>query len=192
MTAYESLLRLYPRAYREEFGEEMMQVFRQVRSEMKRENLIARWAFYLSELRGLLGGAASEHIRALGAPHGFEFFGKRGLYMQPERRFSKSAIVFMTLVLGVIVEIIAKGQGMSRYLFHEYTVNGRTVIELRQNVSLGNSIWEWPSSWGLLSGIAVGFAIAFVAATIAWTIAHSMRQSGPERLDAVETWPQAR
>lgn len=192
MRAYASLLCLYPRTYREQFAEEMLQVFGEVRAAMAREGALSRLSFYFSEFRGLLWGAASEHLRALGAPHGFEFFGKRSLYMQPERRFSKTAIVFMTLVLGVIVEIIAKGQGISRYIVQEYTVNGHTVVEMRKNIELGHSISEWPSSYGLLSGIAVGFLIAFFCGLIAWSVAHALRRSGVHRLDEAQTWPQSR
>jgi hypothetical protein len=178
------MLSLYPRAYREQFGDEMRQVFGDVCAAMAQENPGARLAFYLSEFRGLLWGAASEHIRALGAPHGFEFFGKRSLYMQPERRFSKAAIVFMTLVLGVIVLTIVKAQGVAYYM-EEMRFGGKVA-------PFGNSLADWPSHWGLLASIALFFVLTWLAAIVAWTIAHSMRRSGVHRLDDAQTWPQTR
>jgi len=188
MRAYESLLRLYPRGYREEFGEEMLQVFREVSASMQREGPMARAVFYLSEMRGVLFGAAGEHIRALGAPHGFEFFGKRSLYMQPERRFSKTAIVFMTLVLGVIVLTIVKAQGVAYDMTRSFGAKGTAG----QVVPFSNSLFDWPSDWGLLLSIAMFFVITWIAAFVAWTVAHSMRRSGVHRLDEAQTWPQTR
>ena len=188
MRAYESMLSLYPRAYRERFGDEMRQVYGDVCAAMAQEDLGARLTFYLSEFRGLLWGAAGEHIRALGAPHGFEFFGKRSLYMQPERRFSKAAIVFMTLVLGVIVLTIVKAQGVA----YDVAQNSGTKGEPARLAPFSNSLLDWPSHWGLLASIALFFLITWLAAIVAWTIAHSMRRSGVHRLDEAQTWPQAR
>ena len=184
MRAYQSMLRLYPRAYREQFGAEMRQVFDDVCAAMAHENLGSRLTFLLSEFRGLLWGAATEHIRALGAPHGFEFFGKRSLYMQPERRFSRTAIFFMTLVLGVIVLTIVKAQGIAYYMEH-VRFGGKVA-------PFSSSLADWPSHWGLVASIALFFVITWLAAIAAWTIAHSMRRSGVHRLDEAQTWPQAR
>lgn len=192
MRTYASLLCLYPRAYRERFADEMLQVFDEVRGVMAREGALSRLSFYLSEFRGLLWGAASEHVRALAAPHGFEFFGKRSLYMQPERRFSKTAIVFMTLVLGVIVLTIVKAQGVAYYVHPvDAGAKGLRPGQLAYQ-PFGNSLADWPSHWGLLASIALFFAITWLAAIAAWAIAHAMRRSGVHRLDEAQTWSQTR
>jgi hypothetical protein len=184
------MLCLYPRAYREQFGDEMRQVFDDVCAAMAQEGAVSRLSFYLSEFRGLLWGAASEHIRALGAPHGFEFFGKRSLYMQPERRFSWTAIVFMTLVLGVAILIIIKGQGVAYDMTSEIGAKG--VLPLGSHRALSHSLSDWPTSWGLVGSIGIFFVLTWVVALIAWGIAHVTRRSGVHRLDDAQTWPQTR
>ena len=189
MTAYESLLQLYPRSYREQFGREMLEVFREARADVASRGLAARLAFYFSEVRGVLGGAAGEHIRALGAPHGFEFFGKRSLYMQPERKFSWTAIVFMTLVLGIAIEIIIYGQGVAYDMSR--VIGAKGVLPLGAQPPLGHSLSDWPTNWSLVVSIVIFFGITWIAALIAWFVAHATRRSGVHRLDEAQTWPQS-
>jgi hypothetical protein len=193
MRAYESMLSLYPRAYRDRFGGEMLQVFDEVRAAMAHENPGARLAFYLSEFRGLLLGAASERIRALGAPHGFEFFGKRSLYMQPERKFPYTSIAFMSLALGIIVLTIVKAQGIAYYM-QQFNLVGKDIRpnQLGYVSPFGHSLADWPSHWGLLASIALFFVITWLAAVTAWGVAHALKRSGVHRLDEAQTWPQPR
>jgi hypothetical protein len=71
-------------------------------------------------------------------------------------------------------------------------VDGRVVIATRQHWNLGNSLFQWPSHWGLLGSIALFFAITWVAGIAAWGVSHAMRRSGVHRLDEAQTWPQTR
>jgi len=45
LTAYQHLLRLYPKTYRKQFGDEMFAVFEDVRSEINHKGALARIAF---------------------------------------------------------------------------------------------------------------------------------------------------
>lgn len=189
---YEVLLKLYPAADRADFGEEMLDVLRQAEADATRRGPLARGWFYLHEAMGLLGGAARERLHALGEERGWKFLAERGPMFQRERRYPYSSIVFMSLALAVIVLVIAKAQGVAHYLYQIYTLNGRTVIETRQNIHLGNSLAQWPSHWGLLASIALFFGITWLAGVTAWGIAHALRRSGVHRLDDAQTWPQTR
>jgi hypothetical protein len=189
---YELLLSLYPAADRTAFGDEMMDVLRQAEADAARAGVLARAWFYLHESIGLLGGAARERLHGLGEERGWKFLAERGPMFQRERRYPYTSIVFMSLVLAVTILIIAKAQGVAHYLYQIYTLNGHTVIETRANVHLGNSLFQWPSHWGLLGSIALFLAITWLAAVIAWGVTHAMRRSGVHRLDEAQTWPQTR
>jgi len=189
---YQFLLRLYPAADRAAFGEEMLDVLRQGESDAAREGALSRAWFLLHECFGLLGGATRERLHALGEERGWKFLAERGPMFQRERRYPYTSVVFMSLALAVIVLIIAKAQGVAYYLYQIYTLNGHTVIETRANVHLGNSLFEWPSHWGLLGSIALFFAITWLAGVAAWGVSHGLRRSGVHRLDGAETWPQTR
>ena len=56
--AYELLLILYPRAHRAEFSEEMRQVFEAAATERREQRGAAYLGFALSEMTGLIAGAA--------------------------------------------------------------------------------------------------------------------------------------
>jgi hypothetical protein len=189
---YQFLLKLYPPGDRAEFGDEMLAVFHQLEVDAARSGPFARAWFYCREWSDLLAGATRERLHALGEERGWKFLAERGPMFHHERRYPYSSIVFMTLALGVIVLIIAKAQGIAHYVYQIYTVNGHTIIETKPSVHLGESVTQWPSHWGLLSGIAVGFAIAWLVGLAAWSVAHALRRSGVHRLDAAQTWPQAR
>jgi hypothetical protein len=60
LAAYAGLLRLYPRAFRDEFGEEMAAVF----AERLRASGPGAWRVCLEEAAGLAGGGVREHLRA--------------------------------------------------------------------------------------------------------------------------------
>jgi hypothetical protein len=60
---YQLLLRLYPSAYRREFAEEMLAVFRQAQRECDALGFRARLEFSLREMAGLLAGAFREQTK---------------------------------------------------------------------------------------------------------------------------------
>jgi lysylphosphatidylglycerol synthetase-like protein (DUF2156 family) len=189
---YEFLLRLYPSVDRSAFGDEMLDVLREAEADAARRGVLARSWFLVYESMGLLRGAARERLHALGEERGWKFLAERGPMFQRERRYPYTSIVFMSLALAVIVLTIAKAQGFAYYLVQTYTVDGRVVIATRQHWNLGNSLFQWPSHWGLLGSIALFFAITWVAGIAAWGVSHAMRRSGVHRLDEAQTWPQTR
>lgn len=186
---YRSLLKLYPREHRSVFADEMLTVFRDAQADAWQGRTVESVAFYLREISGLLGGAAHERIR--------EFYASRpikgGTMDERSRcRFPRFAIVMMTIVFLIVVEIIAKGEGLSHYLFRMYTVSGQHIAGAPEHWDLGKSFQHWPSRYGLLSGALVGFLIAWAAGVTAWVIAYLLRRTGAQRLEQFPSWPSSR
>jgi hypothetical protein len=61
---YRGLLRLYPASYRNQFGDEMIEVFREIETEPEKKSRAARGILCLREVAGLLSGA----LRDIGEP----------------------------------------------------------------------------------------------------------------------------
>ena len=185
LSIYQALLKLYPAEYRAVFGDEMLCVLRGVHAEMAHARARQRLAFYLREVTGLLRGAASEQIREIHAC-GINIGGT--MNQRSRCRFSRFSVVMMTVVLLISIELIAKGEGLSHYLFRMYTVSGQHVAGTPQQWDLGKSFQYWPSHYGLLSGVLVGFLIAWAAGIVAWAIAYLLRRTGVQRLDNFPSW----
>ena len=66
ISVYRSLLRLYPAAHREQFGEEMVAVFGDAKAETDSKSLGSRAVFLAREAAGIVRGALQEHWRARG------------------------------------------------------------------------------------------------------------------------------
>ena len=66
ISVYRNLLRLYPSAHREQFGEEMAAVFGDAQAEMASKSVWNRGVFVAREAVGILRGALQEHWRTLG------------------------------------------------------------------------------------------------------------------------------
>lgn len=189
---YRFLLKLYPPSDRLAFGDEMLDVFLQAEADAAGCGAVSRAWFYFREWSDLLAGAARERLYALGETRGWKFLSERGPVMHRERRYPYTSIVFMSLALAIIVLTIAKAQGIAYYVVQMYTINGQLVIQTRQHLEMGNAITHWPSHWGLLASIGMFFAVTWLAAVVAWVVTHALRRSGVQRLDEVQTWPQAR
>src|SRR6185437_903707 len=138
---YRLLLQLYPWRYRSIFGNEMLSVFSEAQAEFRASHFHRRSRFYLRELLGLIGGAVRERLEdsqgaAKRAVHSGGTMDRRSQCL----RFPNFAILMMVLVFVIAIEIIAKGEGLSRYLFHLYAANGSA-----QSWDLGRSASHWPS-----------------------------------------------
>src|SRR5579864_8302664 len=96
---YRDALRLYPKSYRQQFGEEMLVVFRDLRAEAATQGTFARSNFCLREVAGLVAGAFREHGRVLGSGHFGLVFSNRRFTMRNEFRFPKATAVLMTINL---------------------------------------------------------------------------------------------
>jgi hypothetical protein len=180
MTAmYRLLLKLYPCRYRSVFGTEMLADFRDAQCDASHSGVRCCLVFYLREVLGLLTGAARERLLASQSVPCELNIG--GTMTRPSRcRFPNSAIVMMTIVFLIVLEMIAKIQGVAHY-FRAISVDGH----------ISKSVRSWPSHYGLVSGIAVCFAVAWAVGLIAWAIAYATQRSGAQRFDQFQTWPQS-
>lgn len=103
-TIYGRLLRLYPKAYRDEFSGEMIAIFAELESEAAAQGLAARFRFVIREGAGLFIGVAQEHWRQ---------FVTRRFTMRGEFRFPKATWILMTIILAGVLMAINKGEAIS-------------------------------------------------------------------------------
>ena len=166
VTLYHHLLRLYPASHRDQFAEEMIAVFADVRSENKSKGLIPLFIFYVREITGLIGGALTEHCKILIGPD-IDFTLFRGRFtMRNGFRFPKITAILMTLILAGVVVAIQKGEDIAASLPHS-------------NPQIGPI---QPVHSTLLPPIALLLALVYAAGTIGWIILFALRRSGVHRL----------
>jgi hypothetical protein len=158
LTVYRWLVCLYPGGYRDEFGEEMTQVFHDARSDLPPAPA-AKISFYRREFCGLLAGALRAHFDRLFGP-AISF---RRFNMQTQFRFPRSTVVLMLAITAGVMLTIAKAS----------SVAGNT---------LGSA---WSALLSLLVLMLVGMS---AAAALVWGILHTLRRSGVHRLDNVQSW----
>jgi len=65
LSLYEQLLRLYPASYRQQFEDEMVTLFHELRCENRINTRVRRGIFYVREIAGVLLGSARERCRVL-------------------------------------------------------------------------------------------------------------------------------
>jgi len=173
---YRSLLRLYPVAYRHEFGEEMLAVFDEVQQGVRGKSLWVRVALPVRESLGLLNGALLEHYRAGTGFHPETLFPPRRVHMRSEFRFPKATPVLMTLILLAILMAIDK----ARSIEFSGPYPSPQVGPLNQ------------ADFTLLPTLLILVAAAGVAALIGWAIVFALRRSGTHRLSDMSASQQAR
>jgi len=155
---YRCLLYLYPAAHRIQFGNEMIEVFRDLQAEPTRRSKFSRGIFCLRETAGLLAGAIQEHLRVLGAEHIWPPFPVRRFTMRTEFRFPKATAVLMTIILAGVVLAINKGEGI--------------VASLNAT-----------PHFSFLPGVMLMLAVVYAAGVIGWAILFALRRSGMHRLE---------
>ena len=180
LSLYRFLLRLYPRAYRHEFGVEMLAVFREAQTETWKKGVLARGVFCAREVAGLLRGALGEHLQAIagsdlltasrsrinftptwsGSPT------KRRFTMRSEFRFPKATAPLMALILALIVVAIEKAKAIQASLPHTNPHVGPIQ----------------PAQFTLFSTLVVVLAITCAAGLLGWAILFAIRRSGLHRL----------
>jgi hypothetical protein len=186
---YRSLLRLYPRRHRSVFASEMLDVFRQAQADAANRSISWCMVFYMREIAGLLGGAARERLRNLPASGDCKLKFGGSMNQQPRCHFPRFAILMMTIIFVLVLEIIAKGEGLSHYLIRLSAVGGPPLAAGQERWNLGNSIQHWPSHYGLISGVAMGFLIAWAVGVAAWVFAYLLRWTGAQHFDQTQSWP---
>lgn len=169
LTIFRWLLRLYPPAYRLEFGNEMMAVLAEIELEEQTRGLPARTISRIREAGGLLYGAIQEHIRAItGSYRGVTFSGRR-LIMRSEFRFPKAAVLLMTIILVAILVAIDQARAIQASVPYAnphvgpIKSSGITVLPTLLVVLLG----------------------ACVAGAMGWAVAFALHRSGTHRLSDV-------
>ena len=167
LSLYRHALRLYPAFHRQQFGEEMIAVFRDLQAEAATRGMLARSRFCVRETLGVVAGALREHWRVLGGDHAWLLFSHRRFTMRTEFRFPKATAVLMTIILAGVVLAIRRGEAIQRSLPYA-------------NPPVG-PIHPVPST--LLPGIVIGLAFFYAAGLVGWTILFALRRSGVHRLD---------
>jgi hypothetical protein len=169
LTAYRRLLLFYPSEHREQFGQEMVEVFGEAQAENQNNGVIAQGAFYVREMAGLLKGAVREHFRVvLGARAGLSLYTRR-FTMRDGFRFPKTTAVLMTIILAGLMLAIKRGEDIANSLPHVNPQIG--PIE--------------PMHLVLLPPIALMFAGFYALGLIGWGILFALRRSGVHRLDEI-------
>jgi hypothetical protein len=169
LTAYRRLLLFYPSEHREQFGQEMVEVFGEAQAENQNNGVIAQGAFYVREMAGLLKGAVREHFRVvLGARAGLSLYTRR-FTMRDGFRFPKTTAVLMTIILAGLMLAIKRGEDIANSLPHVNPQIG--PIE--------------PMHLVLLPPIALMFAGFDALGVIGWGILFALRRSGVHRLDEI-------
>lgn len=158
---YKGLLHLYPSAYRREYAQEMISVFRDALADISAASFRERLSFRIRETCGLLAGAAQEHLRILcgGSPLQLTRFN-----MRPEFRFPRSAVILMLVVFtGVML-----------------TVQKAHTVEVKYGSSLSSM---WPSLPWFLAFVLL---VTFAGAAAILGILFALGQTGSQRLANLE------
>ena len=157
LTLYRCLLRFYPTAHRDGFGEEMASVFRELQGDAAKKGRAGQIRFYVGETMGLLLGAVREYLRE---------FAMRRLEMRTEFRLPKSTAVLMMIILAGVVLAIEKGKAIQ-------------VSLPAVNPSIGPI---QPAQHTFLPVIAIVFLFFYAAGLIGWAILFALRRPGVHRL----------
>jgi len=164
---YRHLLRLYPACHREQFGEEMIVVFRELQGETASKGMAARSVFWIREAAGIVSGALQEHWRVLGGGPVWLWFPTRRFTMRTEFRFPKATAALMAIILGGVMLAIKQGEAISSSLRGEVSPPIGPIH---------------PVHSVLLGGIVLGLIFFYAVGMIGWAILFAMRRSGVHRL----------
>ena len=163
---FRSLLYLYPAAYRQQYGEEMMDVLLEVKSEQRRKGPMTLAVTYFREAGGLLQGALQEHTRKVLFHQGFPNFSSRRLTMRSEFRFPKSTVTLMTIILLALALTIDKAKSIQASVPPQDTYVGPIQTE----------------HFTIVGTFLIVFASACVLGAILWAVLFLMNRSGMQRL----------
>src|SRR5580704_17087415 len=169
LTLYRCLLRLYPRAHREDFGEEMAAVFAAIQVERANQGRARRIRCCARESASLLAGALQEHLRTLGMRRIWEGFAMRRFVMRADFRFPKSTAVLMMIIFAGLVLAIEKGRAIA--------------VSFSAGDSPAGSIQ--PAQHDFLVLVAVLLVFFYLAGLIGWAILFALRRDGVPRLSDI-------
>ncbi len=170
LSLYRCLLRLYPAAYRLEYGDEMADVFREVHTEMLSKEFMPRAAFLLREFTGLLQGALQERSQGITGSH--SLFPSRRFTMRSEFRFPKATPILMAIILAGVILTIEKATAIQESLPLAYPQQLPPIHS---------------EHFTFFPTMAVIFLSAYAAAAIGWGVLFALRRSGVHRLSEMPT-----
>ena len=170
LAIYRCLLYLYPSAYRDEYGEEMMAVFYQVEAAMGRKSSVARTVRSIREAGGLLRGALRERARSIVGPHGGAMFSSRRLAMRSEFRFPKATVTLMAIILVGVIMAIDKARAIQASVPYANPRVGPIQ----------------PVHLTVLPSLLLIFVAACVAGGIGWAILFALQQSGVQHFSKID------
>jgi hypothetical protein len=164
-----SLLSLYPSAYRDEYGEEMMTVLAEVQADIRSKGPMIRAVACAHEAAGLLRGALEEHVQSFLFPQRCSPYLQRRFSMRSEFRFPKATVTLMTMILVAVIMTIVKA----------------TAIE--DSVPSANPAVGpiHPAQFTIVSTLLVIMAAVSVAGALVWAILFALNRSGIQRLSAL-------
>lgn len=166
LALYRALLRLYPAAYRCEFGDEMVEALAEVEGEIRKKNAMKQIFFAMQEAGGLLSGALHEHLRSITGSNVNGIFSVRRFVMKSEFRFPKATVGLMMAILGVVIWAIEKAKAISASIPHANPAVGPIRPE---QFAFGQTL------------LAV-LIWAAVAGALGWAILFALRRTGVQQL----------
>ena len=174
LVAYQRLLRLYPAAYRQQFAEEMLAVFREVEADARHRGSLVQARLCLRETSGLFCGAIAEHARQILGTHALFQIPSWRLTMRPGFRFPKTTAFLMTVILAGVVLAIEKADA------------------IRASVSDVNPpiVTIQPSHPTFVPAMALMFLAVYVAGAVGWVVLFALRRSGIHRLSGISSAPE--
>jgi hypothetical protein len=165
LTVYRALIRLYPRRYRQEFGDEMLDVLREAREAIEGRVSRERWIWSVRESAGLLCGVVREHARNLGAIDPGPVLVYRRFEMRSEFRFPKATAALMTIILAGVVLAIEEAKAI---------VNSVPHVSPHVGPIQPAHFTVWPALLLVPAG-------ACLMAAIGWSVLYVFHRSGVQR-----------
>lgn len=165
LSVYRLLLELYPLEYRQQFGEEMVDVFQTVRREKENKGLVEQGAFCVREIAGMVSGAVRERLRSIGAESGLSLYTRR-FDMRDGFRFPKATAILMMIILAGIALAIEKARAIQA----AYS-NGNPIVPLE-----AAHLTFFPT-------VVLLLVIFYAVGLAGWGILFALRRSGVHRLD---------
>jgi hypothetical protein len=162
---FRALIYLYPTAYRQEFGDEMLTVLGELTEEMKERGSLPQLISHFHETGGLLLGAVREHIRNLGLAPDFSIVSQRRLAMRSDFRFPKSTVTLMGIILIAITVAIEKAKAIQQSIPSSHTDVGPIQ----------------PAYVSIVPGFLVALAIVSAGGVLLWAVLFVLHRSGIQR-----------
>ena len=136
------------------------------------KELLARIAFFIREIAGLINGALREHLRAVFGVHQGLLIPARRFTMRNEFRFPKSTAVLMMIILAGIILALEKAR-----LIQASYAEGNPVVPME-----ASHLTFFPT-------LALLLAIFYAAGLVGWAILFALRRSGVHRLADISGEP---